>query len=330
MVMPGPITELGKDSGIELFDIEAYIERSDDQRQREADAAGKIKRPMNAYIMYRKVYQERVKEYSKETNHQTISQLVSSSWAQEGQELRDRYAHYASIERDNHMKAHPDYKFQPKARTSKKRKGEGVSDDELSDLDASGSEWGASRYGRSRPKQARRDRSFAMLEEDIFGGRESSYGWDDGYQHAAYHTVNPGRPPPMPMSSMDVHPGYYPSMVPSGVHRDVSTAYGDSIAVDEAELFSGPRVSGVPGMADTLLGGPDRANPMDPMLQEPWSSGAFTSDQFNEYNQYHDMANQGTLPEGRAEDIQREIHGNGSYGNADIDALLRTGEEQVH
>ena len=289
--------------------------------------SGKIKRPMNSYIMYRKVYQERVKEYSKESNHQTISRLVSSSWEQESTELREKFAEYAQVERENLMKAHPGYKFQPKSKMPKKRKGDGLSDDEPSDLDDSDGEWGAPKYRRNRAKYARRvDEDPAMLESDIFGSRESSYGpWDDGYQQAAYQGVNPGRPPPVPMNPTSGTSAYYPQMMSHGPPGGGSTLYSDLMGADGLDPLLGGRVSGLPGMHDALLNGSHQVGPMDPMLQEPWSGGAFTSDQFQEYSQYPDFGDQGGLAfhDGQVGGAQQEGQAAGGYQDADIDSLLR-------
>ena len=324
--MPGPISLLGKDSSIELFDIEGFVHRGTDERKKEYPDTNKIKRPMNCFIMYRKVYQERIKEYAKENNHQMISCLVTSSWKQESSELREKFAEYAQIERENLYKAFPDYKFQPKAKSSKKRKGDGFSDEDFSDLDGSDPDWGPQRYRKTRSKHARRsDRDSALLEDDTFGSRESSYGWDDSYQHAAYQSIHPGRPPPVPMNHANAPEGYYPQMIPPGLHGGVPGPYGDPIGPEGPDPLLGQRVSGLPGMPDALLNGSDQTPAMDPLLQEPWSAGAFTSDQFNEYSQYPNFGDQVGFADGQGGEGQQEGQFAGSYQDADIESLLRTG-----
>ena len=323
--MPGPISLLGKDSSTELFDIEAYVNRSMEERKLEYPEGFGIKRPMNCFIMYRKVYQERIKEYAKENNHQHISCLVTSSWKQESSELRDKFAEYAQIERENLQKAWPDYKFQPKAKSSKKRKGNDLSEDELSDLDGSDPEWGRS-HRKTRSKHARRvNRDSALLDEDVFGSRESSYGWDDGYQHTTYQSIHPGRPPPVPMNHASAHESYYPQMVQHGLQGGMAVPYSDPMGPEGPDPLLGQRVSGLPGMPDALLNGSDQTSAMDPMLQEPWSAGAFTSDQFNEYSQYPSFGDQVGFADGHAGESRQEGQFAGSYQDADIETLLRTG-----
>ena len=283
---------------------------------------------MNSYIMYRKVYQERVKEYSKETNHQSISRLVSSSWLQETTELKDKFADYASIERENLMKAFPDYKFQPKAKLAKKRKGDGFSGDEPSDLNDSDPDWGTPRNRRSRAKQPRRsDQRSAFGDEDFFASRESSYGpWDEGYQQAAYPGPNPGRPPPAPMAMPNG--GYYhPQMVPHGLPHGAPLSYYDpALESDAFDPMLNARVSGLPGMPDALLNSHDGA--VDPMLGESWIGGAFTADQFHEYNQYPDLgAPQGyERDEGASQQPQQpQVTGpsSGQLQGEELESLLR-------
>ncbi|KAI5919244.1 hypothetical protein F4810DRAFT_515039 [Camillea tinctor] len=96
-------------------DIDEYVRRSPEQRRAEVAASKdqKIKRPMNAFMLYRKAYQNRTKALRKQHNHQFISQVCGVSWNMEPQDLRDRFDDLAKIERENHRLAFPDYKFSP-------------------------------------------------------------------------------------------------------------------------------------------------------------------------------------------------------------------------
>ncbi|KAI1260111.1 hypothetical protein F5Y18DRAFT_406943 [Xylariaceae sp. FL1019] len=53
-------------------------------------------------------------------NHQVISQVCGMSWNMEPQALRDQYDEWAKVERNNHKKAFPDYKFAPAKAKNKK------------------------------------------------------------------------------------------------------------------------------------------------------------------------------------------------------------------
>ncbi|KAF8860945.1 hypothetical protein BDZ45DRAFT_672215 [Acephala macrosclerotiorum] len=99
-----------------LIDIEAYVNRPAAERQLEAEnnkVPGKVKRPMNSFMLYRKAYQLRAKEYGLMTNHQVVSQLCGDSWPLEPEEIREQFAEWARVERDRHEEAHPGYKFTP-------------------------------------------------------------------------------------------------------------------------------------------------------------------------------------------------------------------------
>jgi hypothetical protein len=70
---------------------------------------GKVKRPMNAFMLYRKAYQNLAKEYC--PHNKVVSQVCGVSWQLEPNHVRAQFADWANIERANHHKAHPSYKF---------------------------------------------------------------------------------------------------------------------------------------------------------------------------------------------------------------------------
>ncbi|KAI0829968.1 hypothetical protein F5Y06DRAFT_209753 [Hypoxylon sp. FL0890] len=162
VVLEAPLSELVKNiTAVQDTNIEEYVNRATDVRKLEVKTAKeqKIKRPMNAFMLYRKAYQNRTKEWKKHDNHQVISQVCGTSWNMEPQELRDQYDNWAKIERENHRIAFPEYKFAPSKSKNKKTGGSGSrtrvdSDDDGSDLE--GYEWevsappsrNASRAGR--------------------------------------------------------------------------------------------------------------------------------------------------------------------------------------
>ncbi|KAI0880382.1 uncharacterized protein GGS22DRAFT_175130 [Annulohypoxylon maeteangense] len=148
VVLEAPLSVLVKDiSTVQDTNIEEYVNRLPEVRQAEVrdSKEGKIKRPMNAFMLYRKAYQNRTKEWKKHDNHQVISQVCGTSWNMESQELRDQYDSWAKIERANHKLAFPDYKFAPAKAKNKKnivapsRGATGDSEDDGSDLE--GYEW---------------------------------------------------------------------------------------------------------------------------------------------------------------------------------------------
>ncbi|KAK3933959.1 high mobility group box domain-containing protein, partial [Diplogelasinospora grovesii] len=97
-------------------DIEAWIHRPIEVRRAEIGTEkqqGKIKRPLNGFMLYRKAYQNRVKALWKHPSQPIISQVCGKSWNLEPELIRGRFNAWAKIERDNHEKAHPGYKFTP-------------------------------------------------------------------------------------------------------------------------------------------------------------------------------------------------------------------------
>ncbi|KAI0545748.1 hypothetical protein F4679DRAFT_588209 [Xylaria curta] len=195
-------------------DIQAYVNRSPEDRRREVaeSKTGKVKRPMNAFMLYRKAYQNRTKEWKRlddirrkeesagegkpekgHDNHQVISQVCGMSWNMEPQELRDQYDEWAKVERNNHKLAFPDYKFAPAKSKIRKTTGGGSSgsprgdresdDENASNLDAyEFQEWGQS----SGPPSRNATRSARFMDPD------ADYVLPPGYPHSVYTSPSPG------------------------------------------------------------------------------------------------------------------------------------------
>ncbi|RAH72075.1 HMG-box domain-containing protein [Aspergillus aculeatinus CBS 121060] len=123
-----PLSELTKHlTHIPIKDMESWVHRSIETRRQEvAKKNGKIARPMNSFMLYRSAFAERAKEWFSQNNHQVVSEAAGDSWKLEPAEIRGKYEHLATVEKANHLKAHPGYKFSP-AKDKKKRAG--VDDD---------------------------------------------------------------------------------------------------------------------------------------------------------------------------------------------------------
>lgn len=242
IALSNPLSHLVKDfTTIIDTDIQAYVNRSPEDRRLEVDQSktGKVKRPMNAFMLYRKAYQNRTKEWKRlddirrkeqsasegkpekgHDNHQVISQVCGLSWNMEPQELRDQYDEWAKIERNNHRLAFPDYKFAPAKSKIKKTSPGDVSsrsrqddrdsdDDNASNLDAYDfNEWPQSSSG---PPSRNASRSTRYMDPD------ADYVLPPGYAHSVYTTPSPGSQPARlptgytiqaPMHSMP-HPSAY-------------------------------------------------------------------------------------------------------------------------
>ena len=189
-VIDQPLSELTKDYTLPVKDMEAWVHRPVEVRLEEAEKKnGHIARPMNSFMLYRSAFADRVKQYCRENNHQVVSQVSGASWPLEPKEIREMYEKYASIERDNHHAAHPDYKFAPnKNGSAKKRRDFDDSDDE-------GSEWGGARYGGKRVK---REQSRSQSSTPFEPRRVIRHPLDH-YNPSSYQVNNPySRVPMMP------------------------------------------------------------------------------------------------------------------------------------
>ncbi|KAI1107699.1 hypothetical protein F4804DRAFT_107903 [Jackrogersella minutella] len=236
VVLDAPLSVLVKDIvSVHDTNIEEYVNRSPEVRQAEVrdSKEGKIKRPMNAFMLYRKAFQNRTKEWKKHDNHQVISQVCGTSWNMESQELRDQYDGWAKIERANHKLAFPDYKFAPAKAKNKKGGGgggggvmsssrgtAGDSDDDGSDLE--GYEWDISAPpSRNASRTAR-----PMYDPDGEyrpPGMRSGYGQYQHHQSPMQHHArlpyqphpssfqysNPGKPRPAEYGAGLGHNQYY-------------------------------------------------------------------------------------------------------------------------
>jgi hypothetical protein len=152
-VLDKPMSELTKSSAIVIADIEAYVNRSSEVRRQEVEEGknpGRVKRPMNAFMLYRKAYQQRAKEWASQHNHQIVSRVCGMSWPLEPEHIRQQYKSWADLERDNHQKAHPNYKFTPSKPQKPPPKYEGSFDDRSDGSDLEDYDWAGRAGSRMR------------------------------------------------------------------------------------------------------------------------------------------------------------------------------------
>ena len=185
-------------------DIEAWVNRSIEERRHEVDVDKnhKIKRPMNAFMLYRKHHQNRVKLRFSHENHQIVSAVCGQGWAQEPKEVIEQYNEWARIERDNHARAFPDYKFTPSKSKKPVKKPGGYDSDEDWEVPEPKEVFGGLPPGASRMPNTR-GRSADHPDADYHpGGRPiySAYHQPHGGSHARslshYSYQNPNKPLP--------------------------------------------------------------------------------------------------------------------------------------
>ncbi|RNJ57196.1 hypothetical protein D7B24_006354 [Verticillium nonalfalfae] len=180
-----PLSELARENPqVFVADINAYVNRPIEERLKEVEESktpGKIKRPMNAFMLYRKAYQNLAKSLCTQNNHQVVSQVCGSGWPLESELIRQQFNDWAKLERLNHQEAHPGYKFTPSKPKPKAR----VEDDQPSDdgnLD--GFDWSAGPMSsRGREMKARRPQGQYDAPPSIYHSYAGAAGM-------AYHPVS--------------------------------------------------------------------------------------------------------------------------------------------
>ncbi|KAK0733361.1 hypothetical protein B0T26DRAFT_736306 [Lasiosphaeria miniovina] len=222
-----PMSELTEASQIPVADIETYVHRSSEVRQQEVDTGknpGRVKRPMNAFMLYRKAYQQRAKEWASQHNHQVVSRVCGLSWPLEPESVRQQFKAWADLERDNHQKAHPDYKFTPsKPQKAKYDDGHKSDNSDLEDFD-----W-VNRTGRGRSTTKTPNEGVGgdyLRPQSGYGmgpyhpiGDHGGMGLSHHQNRSAFDFSNPGRSMPPPYGHRDMPGQYYETQVRNQQHR---------------------------------------------------------------------------------------------------------------
>lgn len=121
------LSELSREiSSATVFDVARFVHRPVSVRRREGLEHGKVKRPLNDFVLYRKAYSAVVLAHLKgegyRNSQQLVSQICGASWKKEGDEVKKRFKELASIEREKHGEAFPRYRYAP--RQGKRSQGE--------------------------------------------------------------------------------------------------------------------------------------------------------------------------------------------------------------
>ncbi|KAI9368573.1 hypothetical protein BJX61DRAFT_523335 [Aspergillus egyptiacus] len=248
-----------------IKDMESFVHRSIEQRRAEARKAGKIPRPMNSFMLYRSAYAERVKTWYAQNNHQVVSLAAGASWRNETEEIKDKYNALAKIEKQNHMKAHPGYKFAP---SKDKRKRGILSDDRsfFSDTNSTPrgspalSSFSSPEIGSSSSRFSNRSTPFDMADHGLP---------TDSYLASSWPRSNPAtRPSSGMMLTSD------PSLYHSAYYEYAGLGRQD---MDELQ-YPSTALAGLPGAAhqDLLQGQPQmpaaELGQLDPQLLQ-YTSG---------------------------------------------------------
>ncbi|OAQ64155.1 high mobility group, HMG1/HMG2 [Pochonia chlamydosporia 170] len=99
----------------EYINPASYAKRSVEERRDKAEKdGGKITRPLNSYMLYRKAYQQIARRVLSNDQQQFASQIVGISWNEyESPAVKAEFKTLAKIDHQMHHKAFPDYKYTP-------------------------------------------------------------------------------------------------------------------------------------------------------------------------------------------------------------------------
>ncbi|KAB8212888.1 hypothetical protein BDV33DRAFT_210745 [Aspergillus novoparasiticus] len=94
--------------------VECWVRRVSEDRHQEASQRGRVPRPVNVFLLYRKAYLELSRELLGQADCNRLSVLIGQSWNMETPEVRLLYERLAKVERACHRQAFPNYRFSPK------------------------------------------------------------------------------------------------------------------------------------------------------------------------------------------------------------------------
>ena len=306
--LDAPLSELTKGyNNIPLKNMDEWVNRSAEVRRNEVEKRnGYVTRPMNSFMLYRSAFAERTKIWCLQNNHQIVSSVSGESWPMEPPDVREQYNEYARIERDNHHKAHPGYKFSPSKAQNSARKRKGISeepeDENPSDQDPD-FEWRPSSTRNSRIKPGKRQGQAAGYQKNSTPRSDAGFGLqqsDLGYNPSSYQASNPGKPLPARMGEHDTYGQYYQTTVHQNENgHNIEDVYLRRMNIPYGHYRSAPPVISLPGARHYELIGngafdntpePVNENQVDPTLLAydnsfaDHANGFINEQQFKDYN----------------------------------------------
>ena len=308
-----PLSELtASHEHIPIKDMSTWVNRSVATRLAENFKRGNyVTRPMNSFMLYRSAYSERTKFWCAQNNHQVVSTVSGQSWPLEPSPIRDQYAEYARLERENHAAANPTYRFRPhKNKKSKKggktRRGSSSASSDndtlysysFSDEDECGdNSKQAAKKSAKGTKNSKNPTKSATSRHPLPPNESSpspfsdlsSTGIDFGRQRSSFSASSPNMQPPVLLPSHHNNVQYIQSTHKS---HPVNNSYTSDLALSTQKLpqpfcdnnnhFEHAPLTALPGgSAGNMLF--DHANPhhhntfhIDPMLYDSFSNGVLS------------------------------------------------------
>ena len=255
-----PLSEMCNEvTEVQDADIEAWVTRSTAVRreERENTKQKRIKRPMNAFMLYRKAHQLRVKHLWSHENHQIVSAVCGDGWAAEPEHVIAQYNEWARIERDNHAAAFPNYKFAPAKPKKDKRAGGEDSDDDFEMPDMFGNLGAGPAVMHPRAMSAdhgdAEHRPTRAAAASVYSPFQAAQPLPQGHAVAHYSYQGAGKPLPMVYRGDLGHNEYYRQKVarydPTPMHHrglhPIPPGYHDQAAIENLYMM---RPSPIPVM----------------------------------------------------------------------------------
>lgn len=79
-----------------------------------------IPRPLNAFFIYRRDVNRKMKATSKQSHQQAdISKAVAQQWQEEPPDVRMKYQHLAKEAQEEHQRMYPNYRYNPGQKKNK-------------------------------------------------------------------------------------------------------------------------------------------------------------------------------------------------------------------
>ena len=264
-----PLSELTKElTDIPVKDTEAWVNRSFEERQAEKRPDGSIKRPSNSFMLYRSAYTERCRDLEKSKNHQDISSIAGASWAIETPEIKNQFEEWAKMERENHQKAFPDYKFQPQTQAAKERKRKRTSDEHSEEIsDPEDSTYYNGRGGAGEMRRSTRAKNGRVTYREYSDSptltSQDEANTPEPYmlsQNTSYFgNANPGKPLPHAVDRFGQPGAYYVTSTPGATYGTYGYPAGEEnlqYYPDDIEVYGNVSPPmGLPGAShDDLMG----------------------------------------------------------------------------
>ncbi|KAG9230091.1 mating-type protein Mat a-1, partial [Amylocarpus encephaloides] len=85
-------------------------------------ASARVPRPANAFIKYRVYHHATIIANNPGIHNNEISQIIGKMWANETEDVRAHFKAQAEEARQEHLRKYPDYQYQPRKPSEKKRR----------------------------------------------------------------------------------------------------------------------------------------------------------------------------------------------------------------